>query len=165
MSMSELIYFDDLTSYSHQIAPFTLDGVKNVGWLNIESEYPLGDVPKSVLQKLKSIAGGVGAFQPLVEPIRELPTCQICGALELFDSAGKILPNSEFWIPAHGTIYAAPITILHFIEKHNYLPPTEYIDAIAVLDISIPFLADEIYRAKLKDSGWFNNAVNRRSTQ
>lgn len=154
--MSDQIYFDDLTNYTYQIAPFILDAVKNVGWLNLSSKFPTGNVPVPILDKLKMIAGGIGMFQPLVEPIRELPTCQICGALELVDSTGKFLPNAELWIPANGTIYASPIAILHFIEYHDYNPPAEYINAISMLDISIPFSAGEIYRIKLKESGWFN---------
>jgi len=48
-------------------------GVKNVGWINVESEFSLGEMPKSTLHKLKSLATGGGVFQPLVEPVRELP--------------------------------------------------------------------------------------------
>ncbi|WP_156116651.1 hypothetical protein [Massilia sp. 9096] len=154
--MSELIQFDDLTNYSHQIAPFTLAGVKNVGWLDIESAFPRGGVPPATLQKLRSIVGGLDGFQPLVEPIRESPTCQICGALNLADATGKLLPSAELWIPAGETIYAAPIAILHYIEVHNYRPPTEYIEAIDALKIGTSFTADEVYRAKLMESGWFN---------
>jgi hypothetical protein len=66
--------------------------------------------------------------------------------------------GAELWIPAFETIYAAPITILHFIEVHHYLPPAEYIAAVDALDLSLPFVADEIYRAKLKESGWFDRA-------
>lgn len=156
--MSDQIYFDDLTNYTYQIAPFILDAVKNVGWLNLSSKFPTGNVPVPILDKLKKIAGGVGMFQPLVEPIRELSTCQICGALELVDSSGKLLPNAELWIPANGTIYASPIAILQFIEYHDYNPPIEYINAISMLDISTHFSAGEIYRMKLKESGWFNRA-------
>ena len=129
-------------------------GVKNVGWLDFESEFTLGEMPKPVFHKLKTLACGNGVFQPLVEPIREALTCQICGGIELFDSAGKVLPNVELWIPAHENIYAAPIMILHFIEAHNYLPPAEFIAAIDAVDESIPFVAEEIYREKLRLSEW-----------
>lgn len=111
-------------------------------------------MPKSVFQKLKKLAGSSGGFQPLVEPIRELTICQVCGVLELIGSTGKILPSAELWIPSHETIYAAPIMILHFIEVHNYLPPAEFIAAVEALDESFPFVADEIYREKLRLSEW-----------
>lgn len=146
--------FADLTSYCHQIAPFTLVGVKNVGWLNLESEFSQGEIPKSTFHKLKSLVGGSGVFQPLVEPIRESLVCEMCGAFELLDSAGKILPSAELWISAHETIYAAPIMILHYIEVHNYLPPAEFISAIDVLNEDFPFVAGDIYRERLRLSEW-----------
>ncbi|WP_139372497.1 hypothetical protein [Pseudomonas fluorescens] len=152
--MNKIPYFADLTSYSHQIEPFTLIGVKNVGWLDVESTFPLGDIPKTTFLKLISLAGGSGSFRPLVEPVRELTCCQICGPLELRDSTGKILPSAELWIPARETIYAAPIMILHFISVHNYLPPAEFIAAIDEVDEHNPFVADEIYREQLRLSDW-----------
>jgi hypothetical protein len=72
----------------------------------------------------------------------------------LHNSEGKLLPNAELWIPAHEIIYATPIAILHLIEVRSYLPPAEYIEAIYVLDVNLPFVADEIYREKLRLSGW-----------
>jgi hypothetical protein len=152
--MNKIPYFADLTGYSHQIEPFTLIGVKNVGWLDVESTFPRGHIPKTTFLKLKRLAGGSGSFRPLVEPVRELTCCQICGQLELLGSAGNILPSAELWIPARETIYAAPIMILHFIGVHNYLPPAEFIAAIDAVDEHIPFVADEIYREQLRLSDW-----------
>lgn len=60
--MSDQIYFDDLTNYTYQIAPFILDAVKNVGWLNLSSKFPTENVPVPILDKLKMIAGGIGMF-------------------------------------------------------------------------------------------------------
>ena len=154
--MTEQKYFDDLTIYTHQIAPFIIDGVKNVGWLDLSKQIPTGDVPPPILQKLKVMASGTSTFQPLVEPLREPPTCQICGALDLLDINGRSLPSAELWIPSAECIYAAPVAILHYIEFHKYCPPAEYITAIENLDLNTSFFADTIYREKLVESGWFN---------
>lgn len=135
-----------------------MNGVKNVGWLDLSRKFPGGDVFPSPIQKLKVIAAGSRWFKPLVESLRESPTCQICGALELLDADGRLLPSAELWIPSHKYIYASPIAILHFIECHKYCPPAEYIAAIEALDSSIPFIADVIYRQKLVESGWFNRS-------
>lgn len=154
MIMNKTPHFADLTSYSHQIEPFTLIGVKNVGWLDVESTFPRGNIPQATFLKLRKLAGGSGRFRPLVEPIRESTCCQICGQLELLDSSGKVLPSAELWIPARETIYAAPIMILHFIDAHNYLPPKEFIAAIDGVDENIPYVADEIYKEQLRLSDW-----------
>jgi len=68
--MSKIASFADLTDYYLRMAPFTLGGVKNVGWINVESEFSLGEMPKSTLHKLKALATGGGVFQPLVELVR-----------------------------------------------------------------------------------------------
>lgn len=154
--MTEKNYFDDLTSYTHQIAPFVMDGVKNVGWLDLSKKIPNGNGSDPIIQKLKAIASGTSIFQPLVEPVREPPTCEICGALNLLDVYGKSLPSAELWIPSDACIYAAPIEILHYIEFHKYRPPAEYVAAIENLDLNIPFIAETIYRQKLVECGWFN---------
>lgn len=83
-----------------------------------------------------------------------MPFCQVCGALELVDFAGKVIPYAELWIPANEAIYAAPILIVHFIEVHNYLPPAEFIAAIDLLDDNVSFVADAVYREKLRQSEW-----------
>lgn len=152
--MIKMTCFSDLTAYSHQIEPFTLAGVKNVGWIDVESLFPLGDVPEKSLLKLTRLASGNGVFRPLVEPVRELHACQICGALQLRDSVGNALPNAELWIPANGVIYAAPVMILHFIAVHNYLPPEEFIAAIDAVDENVPYSADELYKEQLRLSDW-----------
>ena len=156
MKMTEKKYFEDLTNYTHQITPFVMDGVGNIGWLNIFEKFPVGDVPTSTLRKLKLVAGGTGTFQPLVDPLRESPICQLCGELELLDANGRVLPNAEIWIPSNKCIYASPIKIIHLIEVHKYCPPEEYIAAIDSLDLNSYFFADAVYREKLIESGWFN---------
>ncbi|MDC6176244.1 hypothetical protein [Ralstonia solanacearum] len=153
--MDDEIHYVDLTPYSRQITPYTLSGVVNVGWLDVRSEFESGEVPAAFVERLKLIAGGVGVFKALVEPIRELPVCEICGEVELHDVSGMLIPNAEIWVPAAGKIYASPITILHFIEVHGYRPPAEYVDTVLSVDLAVRFNADEVYREKLKNSEWF----------
>ncbi|WP_155283392.1 hypothetical protein [Ralstonia solanacearum] len=147
--------YADMTPYSRQIAPYTLSGVVNVGWLDIRSKFESGMVPAAFVERLKLIAGGVGAFKALVEPIRELPVCELCGEVEWRDAKGMLTPNAEIWVPAASKIYASPITILHFVEVHGYRPPAEYIDVVLGVDLAARFNAEEIYREKIKNSGWF----------
>lgn len=153
--MDNEMHYVDLTPYSRQIAPYTLSGVVNVGWIDIRSEFESGAVPAAFFERLKLIAGGVGDFKALVEPIRELPVCEICGEVELRNAKGMLIPNAEIWVPAEAKLYASPITILHFIEIHGYRPPVEYINAVIGVDLDSKFNADEVYREKIKDSDWF----------
>ncbi|MQA18806.1 DUF7919 family protein [Rugamonas rivuli] len=147
-------YFKDLTNYTHQISPYEMRDVKNVGWLNIGEKFSVGEVPSELILKLKILASGRVALKPLVEPIREMPFCEVCGSVELKGEGGKFLPNAELWIPSGNCIYASPIIIIHFIEFHNYFPPLEFISAIRSLDLNFNFDADKIYGEKLIECGW-----------
>ncbi|MHA6829971.1 DUF7919 family protein [Ralstonia pseudosolanacearum] len=153
--MGSELHYADLTFYCRQIAPYTLSGVVNVGWLDVRSEFENGAVPTAFVERLNLIAGGVEDFKALVEPIRELPVCEICGEVELRDAKGMLIQNAEIWVPSGSKIYTSPITILHFIEIHGYRPPAEYINAVLCADIESKFNADEVYRERIKDSDWF----------
>lgn len=147
--------FPDLSPYTRMIEPHALPGVLNVGWLKIRSGFKKGDVPDGFTARLKACAVSSGPFRPLVEPIRELPTCDVCGVIQMDDSHGGWIRNSEIWIPAGDVIYASPVAIIHFIEAHGYGPPEQYIRAVSNLEIDAHFDADEVYRKKLKQSDWF----------
>lgn len=155
--MNEDRYFEDLTVYTHQISPFVLDGVFNVGWIDPRSKFPVGEVPYEFVDRLVEIAGSTGAFNALVEPIRELPRCDVCGEIEIPNSQGALIPSAELWIPASQKIYAAPVTILHMVQIHSYQPPQEYVKAVLASANDIAFNAGTVYRQKLKDSDWFKN--------
>ncbi|WP_419736486.1 hypothetical protein [Pseudomonas sp. COR18] len=152
--MNKFNVFPDLTDYSYGIAPYILKGVKNVGWIDVESEFSTGDMPISTFNKLKSLVDGAGCVKPLVEPLREFPVCELCGEIKLFGSSGRLIPDSGLWIPGREVVYASPVMILHYIEVHGYLPPVEYISAIDALDENIPFVADDLYRERLWHSEW-----------
>jgi len=38
--------------------------------------------------------------------------------------------NGEIRVASDGVTYAAPILIVHYIEEHGYLPPTQFLEAI-----------------------------------
>lgn len=151
----DLNYFDDLTNYSNNMGSYDLPGVKNVGWIDLSSEYTKGKVPEFFLVKLKSLLVGNKLFNAVVEPIRTLPFCPICGELKIADGAGFFLPDAELWIPAQNMIFASPITIAHYVEVHDYLPPKEYIQAIEELNVNLPFNGEEVMGQCLKASAWF----------
>lgn len=154
--MNENQYFPDLTAYTHQISPFVLNGVYNIGWLKPQFLVQSNSVPSNFDEKLIEIASAKGSFNGVVEPIRELPCCDVCGAIELKTTEGKILPNSELWIPGKTKIYAAPISIMHLIGNHGYCPPQEYIETVLAWHNDLEFDGNAVYRKKLQESDWFS---------
>jgi len=46
-----------------------------------------------------------------------------------------LLGGAEIWIPDSSQGYfAAPDLIIHYIEEHQYLPPREFLSALAIVD-------------------------------
>ena len=152
--MYELPSYEDMAEYSYLIHPFKFANVKTVGWLNAKSNFKTGDLQEAVLKKLKNIARRDGVFQPLVDPSRHSPYCEICGLVKLDHAHGEWIPSAELWIPHGDIIFSSPTTILHYIEKHHYLPPDDFIEAVNGVDISKPFNAEKVYRDYLVTSGW-----------
>lgn len=91
--MSEKYYFEDLTGYSRNISPIELEGVKNVGWIDIFGNFDKGVVPDEFLKKLGLILSSPNQFHPLVEPSRGLPKCPECGVIKLKVSDKFNLPD------------------------------------------------------------------------
>ena len=40
------------------------------------------------------------------------------------------MSNGEIRITAETVTYAAPVLIVHYVEAHGYLPPTEFLNAV-----------------------------------
>ena len=149
-----MTFFPDMSAYSNMIELHIMINVVNVGWIDIQAEFKKGRVSPIFIAKLMEIACGSESVRALVEPARELPRCPICGIISL--PCGKnLLPDSELWIPGRGVIYASPISIIHYIGDHGYLPPQDYLDAVCNFGLKQTFNADEIYRHDLVESGWF----------
>jgi hypothetical protein len=39
--------------------------------------------------------------------------------------------NGEIRVPGDGVVFAAPVLIIHSIEGHDYLPPDQFLKAVA----------------------------------
>lgn len=149
--------YRDLTEYSHMVEPCAFSNVLNVGWIDPQRSFPTGAVSKSVKEALLNLAFGQFVAKAVVEPSRALPLCAACGDVVRIERGGKALTDSELWVPGKGKTYACPILIIHYIERHNYLPPEEFLDAVANLKPDDAFDGDALYREKLKECGWFAN--------
>lgn len=149
--------FDDLTEYSHMVEPYAFSKVLNVGWIDPRGSFPTGVVSNAVKEALLNLAFGQFAAKAVVEPNRALPVCPVCRDVVKIELGGKMLTDSELWVPGKGKTYASPILIIHYIEAHNYLPPQEFLDAVTDLKPGDVFDGEALYREKLKECGWFAN--------
>jgi len=149
-----MAYFPDLSSYaySNHVQP----GVVHIGWLDGIHDYPRGIVPKHLITKMKLLAKapvelyrGFHICELCQEPeevkrdrAQKLEAQRAAIAKRenrpLRDFMSQLwadwtktrMSNGEIRIRNGDTVYAAPILIVHYIEEHGYLPPSEFLHAL-----------------------------------
>ena len=94
-----------------------------VGWLHPDHEFPTGPTPPAFLASLKRLAACWGdSIEALNWPAAGgFHTCEFC---ERSHASGT------FGVPAGDKIFWVPEMIAHYVEKHAYLPPEEFIAAV-----------------------------------
>ncbi|AVP96808.1 hypothetical protein C7S18_06155 [Ahniella affigens] len=128
------MFFADLTPYEYGPCQPN-DNLVNVGWLAREHPFASGEVPKEFLMALrKLVASPVNLY-------RGSHICELCPAPPLRLSPGGIpmlypppetTGNGEIRIRGlRGLVYVAPVLVAHYVEAHKYLPPAEFIEAVA----------------------------------
>jgi hypothetical protein len=99
------------------------DHVRAIGWLSAGQAFPQGKVTETFVARLRefvyhandsSRSLGFGAFGGLHD-------CELC--LRERDAR-------NFGVPAGPVLYVAPAMVLHYVERHAYCPPAEFIDAV-----------------------------------
>jgi hypothetical protein len=125
-----MTYFADLSQYEYlrsgPVAPSTQ--LLNVGWLDNDHEFPAGDAGPHFLMCL---------VQHLARPAnqtRGYHLCELCHATEtnkITTSSGEVtLGSAELHVFSGPIGYAAPNLVVHYVDQHRYLPPSEFIDAV-----------------------------------
>ncbi|WP_147322767.1 hypothetical protein [Emticicia sp. C21] len=72
--------------------------------------------------------------------MRGIYKCDFCKSeISVPHHSGKILlGHAEIWIPSISSnlIYASPTLIYHYIDKHHYLPPANYMESLMSFDLN-----------------------------
>ncbi len=146
------MYFEDLSPYTYlknsdcllKLEHPESDEEYNIGWLDKEHVFPQGNVASELLSKILYLC------TLKICQTRGFHNCPFCSDKADFrEEMGECIPaieycNKEYYLGSaeirvigkNGKIYAAPNMIYHYIQKHNYLPPQEFLDALA--DVQIP---------------------------
>ena len=155
------MHYEDLKPYvigSNYIYPKML----NIGWLGVGINYPLGNISAVLLSKLKFITlldldqsedsamPGI-SIHPLNIIVhtshcrRGLPfACPFCEQeIEITDSNDRkmLLGNNEMCIPNKDKTlkYNCPTMLIQYIDKHQYLPPIQFLKALENFDLNVPY--------------------------
>jgi len=139
--------FDDLVAYQYKL-PFVLDQVRCVGWLDASHPFPTGRAPLRLVERLTNLAQlRTDDFKIHVRVMRGIHPCNLCGRRVEIGELGKQqdLGSSELWIPCSSGWFASPSLVIHYIDKHSYLPPAEFSEAVFAFDTSSPYLGQDVY--------------------
>lgn len=123
------MYFDDLSPYTYTLPPRhhqlasaePPERALNVGWLEDGYYFKAGRTPWLFRWKLRRLV----RF-PKNDLMWGVHVCDLCERRD-----GADFGNGELHVRAdNGTTYIAPVLIVHYVSKHKYLPPNQFIDAV-----------------------------------
>lgn len=148
-----MAYYPDLSLYSYSrsgSSPTTL----NVGWLDKSHAYPQAEVPDGFVERLWRFCWNS------VLQMRGLHACDFCpiGDEYVVEQRGdeeRRLGSAQIRVfGQNNVIYAAPDMVYHYVVRHHYCPPAEFIQA--VLDGPLP---DSLaYEECAKGYNWLEEA-------
>uniref|UniRef100_UPI00367075F3 DUF7919 family protein n=1 Tax=Methylopila musalis TaxID=1134781 RepID=UPI00367075F3 len=127
---------------------FIFESAFSVGWLDKHHFYNKGRAPNLFLDKLRSLMLAENGNSYYANPMRGTHQCPFCG-LDYFSDKLEYrkmsIGSAELWIPTQsGTYFVAPTMIIHYIQEHDYSPPTEFWEAVMAVDPNRNFNAQEI---------------------
>lgn len=139
--------YPDLTSYNY--APqFAAGAPLNVGWLGADTDLAETSPSSELMDALWAVT------QVVVAPSRGFHFCELCGTEEVVTAQrlGErlLLGHAEIRVFGDaGEVYAAPDMLFHYVERHGYPPPVEFVRALT----SSPRPPDAAYFRCLSDLG------------
>ena len=93
-----------------------------VGYLSIDEEFEKGEVSQSFLTKLKLLWSEGGITMCLGHH-----ECEFCIDEGNYENRGKSCQEKTLTDKENNIKYLFPQMIFHYIEKHKYLPPSDFI--------------------------------------
>ena len=123
------MYFEDLSPYVYFIPKCVPDehkrrcfeGLLNVGWLENGYPFETGSTSWRFRSRLRKLARN-----PVRAELFGHHECDLCEG-----NGPKATGTGEIEVSGpDGSSYTAPVLIVHYVSKHNYLPPQEFIDAV-----------------------------------
>ena len=122
--------------------PYLIDGIRNshtytahycVGWLGNEHDFPVGKLEHDIIAQIWR-ASLIPAIQ-----FKGYHNCQLCKhpfgatAVEFDGQVAKIGCGIIAVESQPGVLLVAPDLILHYVLSHEYLPPSELLEAICAI--------------------------------
>jgi len=129
----------------------TPEEIYNIGWLSIDSRFNKKTPDKRVVDKLIALRKSLLANQT-----RGIYPCYFCndfneGNYQIQDTR-LFFGSAEIWIPnkSFTKTFACPNLIIHYIDKHHYSPPKEFIEAVLDFNIDCSWSGKAAYEEYIK---------------
>jgi len=128
-------YYEDLSPYRyHHFKPD--DSHVNIGWLEWEYPFNQGQVDPAIISKIGELC------KRPVNLMRGYQRCRECSPANVMieEPIGTnremvTLGNGEIRVAGQDKIYVCPTLIYHYMHRHSYQPPQEFLDAVQALPI------------------------------
>ena len=113
-------YFPDLGPETQGVQG---EHIRAVGWLHPDYPYTKGEVSAEFLARLKDFASMCAASGDALYfgAMGGVHHCEFCG---------KALGSTTFGVPSGDVLFVAPDMILHYVQRHEYSPPAEFVAAV-----------------------------------
>jgi hypothetical protein len=97
--------------------------LRAIGWLHPDHPYSKGEVPAEFLERLKDFAArsGDSEWALYFGAFGGFHTCEFCGGA---------MGIGNFGVPSGDRLFVAPEMVVHYVERHGYSPPAEFIEAV-----------------------------------
>jgi hypothetical protein len=120
-------HYDDLTEYVY--GDCSQAGLVNVGWLDSKHPFNRGRVDMEIVIKIGELCKNP------VNRKRGYQKCEMCAEYPIRELAGPggqslTLGDGEIRVPGQAKAYASPTLIYHYILRHSYRPPEEFLEAV-----------------------------------
>jgi len=127
-----MTYFPDLELCYYHSGPYHADSwtvpLLAIGWLEHPYPFPLGVAPEGLLPVLVEMSHRSAQIYSWSNFLG-LHDCSLCIA-EGCSSFRLRESHRNIFVPGLNSVYIAPAGIIHYIELHSYLPPSEFIEVV-----------------------------------
>lgn len=97
--------------------------VRAIGWLHPDYPYTKGVVPEAFLSRLKEFAKRCGQSTTALN-------FAVAGGIHTCEFCGNAHGTGNFGVPDDNLLFVAPEMVVHYVEKHAYCPPEEFVAAV-----------------------------------
>lgn len=137
------MYYPDLSPYEYNPLVKDCSSALNVGWLDASEVFTSGFVPAKFLERLADLV------ENPINLTRGSHPCDFCLTELRSRSVGEVdgrlviqelreldaLGGGEIFVRDRGGVcYFAPTLIRHYVERHDYRPPNEFVEAVLMVN-------------------------------